>query len=241
MRDGEFVAVTSDLAADPRRSAATAAGGSAMIMMVEHTVIFLSEESELEMRGPQRLRMLSGHAVAMVEDWPRVLTMPAPANGALLTIDVPGGEITGMAAGDYEIDIESRPEDTASTVLFVHGGRARVAGLLSSVANPGFERPETYDPRRTLDVAKGQSALLRSSESREGQGPWAIAPSRNPHRRVPEALRSSLTSLRGFRERAPVMHANIPPALHLYAWLLGTEGSWVTDPRLGRYWMPHVE
>ena len=95
---------------------------------------------------------------------------------------------------------------------------------------------ETYDPRRTLDVSKGQAALLRSSD-----GPWAIAPSRNPHRRVPEALRSSLTSLRGFRERAPVMYANLPPALHLYAWLLGTEGSWVTDPRLGRYWMPHVE
>ncbi len=54
-------------------------------------------------------------------------------------------------------------------------------------------------------------------------------------------MRSSLTSLRGFRERAPVMYTNMPPALHLYAWLLGTEGSWVTDPRLGRYWMPHVE
>src|SRR6185369_15266922 len=104
------------------------------------------------------------------------------------TIDVPGGEITGMAVGDYEIDIESRPEGAASTVLFVHGGRARIAGLMSSVANPGFlaerpstappselaappasarampERPETFDPRRALDVPKGQSALLRSND-----------------------------------------------------------------------------
>ncbi len=129
LRDGAFVAVTSDVPLNSGDRLRTAAGGSAMIVMVEHTVIFVSEESELEMRGPQRLRMMRGHAVAMVEDWPRVLSMPAPANGALLTIDVPGGEITGMAAGDYEIDIESRPEGAASTVLYVHGGRGARRGI----------------------------------------------------------------------------------------------------------------
>ena len=125
MRDGAFVPVTSDLPLIAGDRLRTAAGGSAMIVMIEHTVMFLSEESELEMRGPQRLRMLRGHAVAMVEDWPRVLSVAAPANGVLLTIDVPGGEITGMAAGDYEIDIEPRRRPPRRRCCIVHGGRAR--------------------------------------------------------------------------------------------------------------------
>ena len=75
MRGSEFVPVTSDVPLIAGDRLRTASGGSAMIVMIEHSVVFVSEESEIEMRGPQRLRVLRGHAVAMVEDWPRVLSV----------------------------------------------------------------------------------------------------------------------------------------------------------------------
>jgi hypothetical protein len=116
----------------------------------------LLEGTEIEMRGPHRLRLRDGYVTVLLDDWPRLLQLAPPDNGALLTIDVPHGVATLMTAGDYDLDVEARTPSTSSALVSVHAGRAGLTLLHTYV--PGRDSLDRVSAR-SLD--KGQAGLLR--------------------------------------------------------------------------------
>ena len=86
----------------------TDVGASAMIVLANQTVLMMLEGTELEMRGPHRVRLRDGYVTVILDNWPHMLSLAWPDNAALLTVDVPHGVVRLIAAGDYDLDVEAR-------------------------------------------------------------------------------------------------------------------------------------
>ena len=208
----------------------TDVGASAMIVLANQTVLMMLEGTELEMRGPHRVRLRDGDVTVILDNWPHMLSLDWPDNGALLTVDVPHGVVRLIAAGDYDLDVEARTPATSSALVTVHAGRAVLTPLKSDLS--GRDR---LDLLTALSIDKGQAGLLRA-----GTAPRVAAAPLSPHRVATENFVKLTRSLRDFRARAPATYHTLPDWLHRYAWLLDGHGSWVWDSEYGPTWVPRV-
>jgi hypothetical protein len=208
----------------------TDVGASAMIVLANQTVLMMLEGTELEMRGPHRVRLRDGYVTVILDNWPHMLSLAWPDNGALLTVDVPHGVVTLIAAGDYDLDVEARTPATSSALVTVHAGRAVLTPLESDLS--GRDR---LDLLAALSIDKGRAGLLRA-----GTAPRLAAAALSPHRVATDNFVKLIQSLRDFRGRAPTTSRALPDWLHRYAWLLEGHGSWVWDGEYGPTWVPRV-
>jgi hypothetical protein len=183
------------------------------------------------MRGPHRLRLRDGYVTVLLDDWPRLLRLAPPDNGALLTIDVPHGVVTLMTAGDYDLDVEARTPSTSSALVSVHAGRARLTALQTYV--PGRDSLNLATAR-SLD--KGQAGLLRA-----GADPRELAPTLSPHRVATERFVKLTRSLRDFRTRTQMVFQKFPDVPLLHAWMLDGYETWTWDAGDVTNWVPHVQ
>ena len=209
----------------------TGVNASAMIVLANHTILLMLERTEIEMRGPSRLRLSDGYVTVILDEWPRMLTLPMPDNNALLTVDVPHGVITLTAAGDYDLDVEARTPATSSALVTVHAGLAQLTALKTDV-----DGRDSLDRVHELSLGQNQSGLLRA-----GTIPVMMPPTLSPHRVATDAFVRLTRSLRDFRGRAPTQYANWPAELLRYMWLLEGHGSWMWDADYGPTWVPYVK
>jgi hypothetical protein len=209
----------------------TDAGASATIVLANETVLMMLEGTEIEMRGPHRLRLRDGYVTVLLDDWPRLLSLAPPDNGSLLTIDVPHGVVTLMSAGDYDLDVEARTPSTSSALISVHAGRAGLTALQTAVSGR-----DSLDKLTARSLNKGQAGLLRA-----GAAPSEMTPALSPHRVATERFVKLTRSLRDFRTRTQTVFKKFPDVSVLHAWLLDGYGMWMWDAEEGTNWTPHVE
>ena len=157
----------------------TGVNASAMIVLANHTILLMLERTEIEMRGPSRLRLSDGYVTVILDEWPRLLSLPMPDNGALLTVDVPHGVIALTAAGDYDLDVEARTPATSSALVTVHAGLAQLTALKTDV-----DGRDSLDRVDELSLGRNQAGLLRA-----GTIPVMMPPTLSPHRVATDDVR----------------------------------------------------